>query len=338
MKSLLDHRAQRILVVVMYRWASALRRLDQICCKSSGPRVTLGNVQTAEGSAMATGEDWSRVEVEACVADYLQMLTLQLNGQSFNKTERIRALMGRLDGRSKASVEYKFRNISAVMEELGWPPVTGYKSLANYQLLLLEVVESQLQSNLPLQAAVENAVQRPAVAPEPHRLEQAWVAMPKPTAVGEAPPEYTPRFSPARRDYLAQEARNRSLGHAGELFVLELEALRLHAAGKTSLADRVEHVSTTQGDGLGYDVLSFEENGRERLIEVKTTAFGELTPFFVSRNELARSTVDAPRYQLYRVFDFRDRPRVYSLPGAITTYCKLDPASYIARLAAQASG
>lgn len=67
-------------------------------------------------------------------------------------------------------------------------------------------------------------------------------------------------------------------------------------------------------------MLSFEEDGRERLIEVKTTAFGELTPFYVSRNELARSNADADRYQLYRAFDFRDRPRVFNLPGAITTY------------------
>lgn len=81
---------------------------------------------------MATGEDWSRFEVEACVADYLQMLALQLNGQRFNKSERIQALMQHLDGRSKGSVEYKFRNISAVMQELGWPTVAGYKSLENY--------------------------------------------------------------------------------------------------------------------------------------------------------------------------------------------------------------
>ncbi|MES5815192.1 DUF3883 domain-containing protein [Pseudoxanthomonas sp. Soil82] len=282
---------------------------------------------------MATGEDWSRIEVEACVADYLQMLALQLNGQNFNKTQRILALMERLDGRSKASVEYKFRNISAVMLELGWPTVNGYKALENYQLLLLEVVEAQLQTNLPLQAAVENAVQRPAVTAEPHSLAQAWVAIPKPTAVKEAPPEYAPRFSPARRDYLAQEARNRSLGKAGELFVLELEAQRLHGAGKKILADRIEHVSATQGDGLGYDVLSFEEDGRERLIEVKTTAFGELTPFFVSRNELARSERDAAQYQLYRLFDFRDKPRVFSLPGAIAGHCQLDAVSYLARLA-----
>ena len=84
---------------------------------------------------------------------------------------------------------------------------------------------------------------------------------------------------------------------------------------------------------MGFDVLSYEEDGRERLIEVKTTAFGELTPFFVSRNELARSTRDAPHYQLYRVFNFRTKPKVFSLPGAITTHCKLDATSYLAQLA-----
>lgn len=283
---------------------------------------------------MATGEIWSRLEVEACVADYLRMLALQLNGQIFNKSERIRRLMERLDGRSKGSVEYKFSNVSAVMQELGWPTVDGYKPLANYQQLLLEVVEGHLQSNLALQAAVENAVQRPALVAETPSLAEAWVQMPKPTKVKESPPpEYAPRFSPAKRDYLAQEARNCSLGKAGELFVLELEIQRLHQLGQKKLADRVDHASVTQGDGLGYDVRSFEEDGRERLIEVKTTAFGELTPFFVSRNELARSTRDAPSYQLYRVFNFRARPQVFSLPGAITTHCKLDPTSYIAQLA-----
>lgn len=286
---------------------------------------------------MATGEDWSRIEVEACVADYLQMLALQLNGQRFNKSERIQALIDRLDGRSTSSVEYKFRNVSAVMQELGWPTVNGYKALENYQLLLLEVVEAQLPSNLSLQAAVENAVRRPAVAPGLPSLAEAWVAMPKPATLRETPPEYAPRFSPARRDYLSQESRNRSLGEAGERFVVQLEVQRLHGAGKRTLADRVEHVAATQGDGLGFDVLSFEEDGRERLIEVKTTAFGELTPFFVSRNELARSNKDAPSYQLYRVFDFRSRPRVFSLRGAIATHCRLDPTTYIAHLAALAT-
>lgn len=31
--------------------------------------------------------DWSREEVETIVADYLQMLTMELAGQNYNKTE-----------------------------------------------------------------------------------------------------------------------------------------------------------------------------------------------------------------------------------------------------------
>ncbi|CAM0999283.1 Protein NO VEIN C-terminal domain-containing protein [Rhodanobacter sp. Root179] len=282
---------------------------------------------------MATGEDWSRLEVESCVADYLHMLALELNGQQFNKSNRIHELVQRLDGRSNSSVEYKFRNISAVMNELGWPTVTGYKSLANYQLLLMEVVESQLQSNIALQDAVQAAVERPATVASIENPTAIWVPIPKAaTQVRESPAGYAARFSPAKRDYLAQEARNRSLGLAGEQFVMELEARRLYAAGMKSLSERVEHVSATQGDGLGYDVLSFEENGRERLIEVKTTSFGELTPFFVSRNELARSETDAESYRLYRLFDFRERPRLFDLPGAIAVHCQLDPVSYLAQL------
>jgi len=282
---------------------------------------------------MATGEDWSRREVESCVADYLHMFALQLNGQRFNKAQRIHALMQQLDGRSKSSVEYKFRNVSAVMEELGWPALTGYKSLPNYQWLLIEVVESQLPSNKTLQDAVQAAIERPATVVPIEDPAAVWVPVPcAASRVKEAPASYAARFSPAKRDYLAQEARNRSLGLAGERFVLELEARRLHALGKKALSERVEHVSATQGDGLGYDVLSFEESGCERLIEVKTTAFGELTPFFVSRNELARSEADAESYRLYRLFDFRERPRLFDLPGAIATHCQLDPMSYLARL------
>ena len=282
---------------------------------------------------MATGEDWSRLEVESCVADYLHMLALELNGQQFNKTKHIHGLMQRLDGRSKSSVEYKFRNVSAVMEELGWPAVTGYKSLPNYQWLLMEVVESQLQSNTTLQDAVQAAVERPATVVSIENPADIWVPTPKASGrIAESSAGYAARFSPAKRDYLAQEARNRSLGLAGEQFVMELEARRLHATGKKLLSERVEHASATQGDGLGYDVLSFEESGRERLIEVKTTAFGELTPFFVSRNELARSEVDAESYRLYRLFDFRERPRLFDLQGSITAHCQLDSVSYLARL------
>ena len=281
---------------------------------------------------MATGEDWSRVEVEACVADYLRMLTIDLNGQHYNKAAHARALLQQLHGRSRPSIEFKHGNISAVMLALGYPYITGYKPRGNYQALLLDVVEAQLESNNALHEATLAAVLRPAIATAVDDDAGIWVSAPKPARVRETPPPYAPNFSAAKRDYLAQESRNRSLGAAGELLVMDLEARRLQAAGMKTLSNRVEHVSRSQGDGLGFDILSFEEDGRERFIEVKTTAFGELTPFYVSRNELARSRADSNCYQLYRLFDFREKPRLFALPGAITEHCQLDPVSYLAHI------
>ena len=280
---------------------------------------------------MARGDSWSRVEVEACVASYLTMLALDLNGQRYNKTEYAEALMRKLDDRSRGSVEFKHCNISAVLLELGYPSINGYKPRFKYQLELLDVVESQLAGNPVVDAAAQAAVERPAIEIAVSESQNVWVIAPKPAKVRETVAEYAPNFLPVRRDYLAREARNRSLGRAGELFVLELESRRLHAEGKKSLSERVEHVAASKGDGLGYDVLSFESNGRERLIEVKTTAFGELTPFYVSRNEIARSNADADKYRLYRLFDFREKPKAFQLAGSIETHCKLDPVTYLAR-------
>ena len=42
-----------------------------------------------------------------------------------------------------------------------------------------------------------------------------------------------------------------------------------------------------RGDGAGFDVLSFDLGGKERLIEVKTTNGAARTPFFMTRNEMA---------------------------------------------------
>lgn len=137
---------------------------------------------------------------------------------------------------------------------------------------------------------------------------------------------------PRKINYLEREARNGSLGKAGELFALEAEHRRLWKAGHRTLAERIDHVSESIGDGLGYDIRSFDEDGADRLIEVKTTNFGSMTPFFASAKEVAVSA-DAPdRYHVYRVFKFREAPRLFSLPGSLRSNCTLDPTGFRASL------
>ncbi|MDY6811315.1 MAG: hypothetical protein SW127_20250, partial [Actinomycetota bacterium] len=127
---------------------------------------------------MARDRDWSSSEVELCVADYLQMLTLQMNGQRFSKRQRAVDLAEKLDDRSRASVEFKHCNISAVMTELGYPLVMGYKPLANYQRLLIEIIEQQLNTNESVHQAVQAAVERPAIPVDIVFDQKVWVKAP----------------------------------------------------------------------------------------------------------------------------------------------------------------
>ena len=133
-------------------------------------------------------------------------------------------------------------------------------------------------------------------------------------------------------NYVEREANNRALGEAGEEFVLNSERARLIRESRESLAEKIEHVSRTQGDGAGFDILSYERSGADRLIEVKTTKYGRDTPFFVSRNEVDVSQARSGAYQLYRIFDFRRSPRLFTLAGPLSSTCELEAASFRAQV------
>ena len=98
------------------------------------------------------------------------------------------------------------------------------------------------------------------------------------------------------------------------------------------MADRIEWVSDSKGDYSGFDIRSFESNGKDRLVEVKTTKGGKETPFFVSRNEVRVSREHGKAYYLYRLFRFQRGPRLYMLPGSLDRTCMLDPTTYEARV------
>lgn len=216
---------------------------------------------------------WSREEVEAAVADYFAMLAAHLSGVSFNKAAHRRTLVNNLPGRSEQSIEFKHANISAVLLELGFPFIPGYKPRANYQVLLYEVVSERLASDLHLQAIAAADADRPVALPEVNDILGVVTKPPAPRRrdqeVGRGSLQnIRPGISV---NYIGREARNRSLGAAGEIFVLNFERARLLSLGKEVLAGKIEHTSRLHGDGAGYDILSYEVSGVERLIEVKTT-------------------------------------------------------------------
>ena len=280
------------------------------------------------------GDFWSHEEVEAIVADYFNMLDNELRGIHYNKTEHRRALSILLNTLSDGSIERKHQNISAVLIDQGFPYIAGYKPLRNYQQLLYDIVSNRLTNSTNLVNFVREQVNEPAIIPEIDDILASLVKPPSIPTLEKQKLRTEVRESIVKYsvDYLAQEAINLSLGAVGEQFVIRFEQARLIHARRDNLASRVEHIAVTRGNGAGYDVLSFETTGQERLIEVKTTSYGPLTPFFVTRNEVDVSQRTAAKYYLYRTFDFRRRPKIFTKQGAIDRSFKLYPTQYVASI------
>lgn len=277
------------------------------------------------------GGDWSRAEVEAAVRDYLDMLALERSGRPYTKKEHNRVLRQRLQGRSHGSVEFKHQNISAVLAGMGLPYIDGYKPRGNVQALLRKVVGERVS---PLIDELTREVSAPQEAVTVADVLSIRVEPPKNRlTAAEEPGEYVvSRRSPKPFDYVQQEAANKSLGDAGETLIMAYEQTRLQRAGKDHLARNVEHVAKTVGDHLGYDIHSYEETGRDRFVEVKTTRYGKRTPFYISAGEIRFSKANSDAYQLYRVFEFRKRPKLFTLPGDVERNVTLRATNYRAYL------
>lgn len=275
--------------------------------------------------------DWSREENEATVASYFTMLEASLRGEAINKAQSNRQLRQLLNGRTHGAVEFKHQNISAILIDLGVPYISGYKPAINYQRSLRDVVLEQLAQRRVLREVITQSVLDVPVVSDALGLIDVFVDVPPPLARRSSHSPPAPRIRPPV-DWVQMEARNSALGFKGERWVVDLERERLERAGKSRLAAQVAHVSVDQGDGLGYDVLSFHEDSREMLIEVKTTKYGEYTPFYVSRNELEVSQQEAASYHLYRVYSFGSHARVFRKSGALDENFNVSPASYLARV------
>jgi len=275
------------------------------------------------GALDPSGTDWSDREIDLIVADYFEMLALELAGKEFVKAHR-NALLQAATGRSRGSIEFKHQNISAVLAKLGLPWIIGYKPMTNFQGALIDGVERALsmkdgQESLLSPAAALRSVgfgERADLFVEaPPQLSKSELDVPAPLK------RLVKKFDPAARD-----ARNRSLGRNGEELVLTHERERLARVGRDDLARKIRWVSEEDGDGDGYDIASFEPDGRERLIEVKTTVGCVTTPFFISENERAFSAERPDAFRLMRVYDFVRTPRAFELAPPLDVCLLLRPA------------
>jgi len=80
---------------------------------------------------MAIGP-WTAHEIDVAINAYFRMFRRELRGQHFVKADFRREVEAQISRSSKA-VEYKFANISACLEELGFPWISGYAPMRNVQ-------------------------------------------------------------------------------------------------------------------------------------------------------------------------------------------------------------
>lgn len=271
--------------------------------------------------------DWSDEQNDAIVADYFAMLADDIVGRPYSKAEHNRVLQAVID-RPRGSIEYKHQNISAVLKGLGEDWIPGYKPAFNFQGSLVDAVVRWLERNPDWLAPAARMAMGPslsALREEP----MLWIG-PPPTHSNAPPPDELEQMTAIARKYdvAERDARNRALGRAGEERVLAHERASLLAAGRSDLADRIRWVSHVDGDGAGYDILSFDPNGSDRLIEVKTTNGWERTPFHITRNELAVAQERRKDWRLMRLWNFAREPKAFELQPPLEAHVSLIATSY----------
>ncbi|MCC5908322.1 MAG: DUF3883 domain-containing protein [Balneolaceae bacterium] len=234
----------------------------------------------------------------------------------YPKAQHRRNILPLLNNRSPGSVERKHMNISAVLIENGLPYISGYKPYHNYQSLLKEEIEEYLSNHPNLFSLFDKYIESDISYPEISEILKAEIMDPEfGTQVKE--PETKFNTENSEQNYYLKELRNKKLGLLGERFVLSFEKQKLLSIDRKDLSKKIEHISQTVGDSAGFYILSFNEEGKEKHIEVKTTQMGKNAPFYFTRNELNFSMNYQESYSLYRLFDFRKKPRFFQLKGSL---------------------
>lgn len=121
------------------------------------------------------------------------------------------------------------------------------------------------------------------------------------------------------------------IGELGEAFVLRYEQQRLIEQGQSDLVQKVRQISM-ENVAAGYDILSFDIQGNEKYIEVKTSK-SEVLSFELTSNELNIANKYRAAYWIYKITKIKSNsPKILQIqdPAALVQEGKLilKPTSY----------
>ena len=307
---------------VFLRWMDPVQRelARAYLLKTYFPKP-LAEEETEEDDA------WKREEIMPAIEAYFEMVAKTLAEEKVVKTQVYRNLEEE-GQRTAKSYEFKMQNISAVLALNDLPFLKGLLPARNFQRALEPLVLEYLDKNPEKRSELVNYGKQRTAQQSLTELLDAGSLVEEPAPHYEAKPARERSYRAVKVDFATREHACRNLGTSGEDLIMAYEKHQLTIAGRADLAEEVEWVAKTQGDGLGYDIRSFTVEYEERYIEVKTTNFDRETPFLITDNEVAFSKDNPDQYKLYRLFDFGKKPRMYTLTGSMEEACVMAPVRY----------
>lgn len=109
-------------------------------------------------------------------------------------------------------------------------------------------------------------------------------------------------------DYEKINRNKKDVGNRGEKAILEYERDKLIEAGLIELAKKV---AICDNDAIGYDIISYDLDGSEMHIEVKTFSGSNYNmDFYITDNELECLKKDE-KYHIYYLHDIKNKPKCH---------------------------
>lgn len=106
-------------------------------------------------------------------------------------------------------------------------------------------------------------------------------------------------------DYEKINRNKKDIGNRGERAILQYEISKLNKLGLTSLAERV---TICDNDAIGYDIVSYNNQGQEIHIEVKTNSGNKpYLDFYITDNEL-QHLKEEENYYIYYLYNIKGKP------------------------------
>ncbi|NQE60855.1 protein NO VEIN domain-containing protein [Caulobacter sp. RHG1] len=249
-----------------------------------------------------SGREWTGADLAVVVGDYVVQLEKTLAGKAVDRGAHDRSVRF-VTGKADMPILWKQGEISAVLSLIGLPILRDQPPRWSYDTALLQAVEEHLAAKPALLAA---AVRPHALFAAPPAVPLIEAAPPQPMPMDERVVRVIQRF-----DMASREAEDRFLRGLGVASIIAHEARRLSDRGRPDLAARVR--PSREGDPEGCDVIAFGLDESPRLIVVKTTLSGDVSPFGLSQAEFALSEKRPEAFRIRRVYDLLGEARFYRI-------------------------